>query len=153
MTASPRSTITQSAPIERLIVVNGADAIRNYPAYPKNGQRWGNWQFKASTLVLEYKPADKHWWYEVDLERCSTSAGMLDWIFQVTNKSRHCLSTQDLGDLLEALNDLLRPQETLCSYAQNKRIKSVSKLIRGQMRASRTAIALSTHKGNSHELR
>jgi hypothetical protein len=44
-----------------------------------------------------------------------TSAAMLDWIFQVSNK-RWC-TAEDSGDLLEALRDIFSPQGRLCSGA------------------------------------
>jgi hypothetical protein len=45
----------------------------------------------------------------LDLERCTTSAATLDWIFQAA------IHGLDMEGLIAALRDLIDPQETLCS--------------------------------------
>jgi hypothetical protein len=60
--------------------------------------------------VLTHRDAP---WYEVDLEEMTTSAQMLDWIFQIRRKT-WCTS-EDAGDLLQLLDRLLHPQSSLCS--------------------------------------
>lgn len=54
-----------------------------------------------SVLTLEYAVSGC-WQYEVDLERMTSSAGVLDWVFQCHNKA--CFSDADIRDLLRALN-------------------------------------------------
>jgi hypothetical protein len=56
--------------------------------------------------------------YYVDLERCLTSAQMLDWIIQVAGKT---WATADvLAGLVHALDEVLRPQARLCSLGSSK---------------------------------
>lgn len=74
---------------------------------PADGQKWADWRFDRTILTLT------GYGYEVDLEQMTTSAGMLDWIFQVAKKG---WCTPDcLYGLIEALQELLDPQATLCS--------------------------------------
>ncbi len=73
--------------------------------------RWGKWEFDPSIKVLRHDDAK---YYEVDLEDMETSAAMLDWIFQLHGKT--WCARHDIGDLVEALRDLLHPQGTLCSF-------------------------------------
>lgn len=61
--------------------------------------------------------------YEVDIEECTTSAEMLDWIFQINGKQ--WLKTEKenaelIGRLVQAFDDLLNPQATLCSWGQEQ---------------------------------
>jgi len=51
--------------------------------------------------------------YEIDLERVSSCAEMLDWIFQIAGKTWG--TPMNLGHLVRALDDIFHPQETLCS--------------------------------------
>jgi hypothetical protein len=71
--------------------------------------RWGGWEFDRRWLVLRHVDG----YYEVDLERCRTPAQVLDWIAQIQGKRWG--TTAVVGDLVEALCDLLNPQATLCS--------------------------------------
>ena len=66
--------------------------------------------------------------YEVDLERCTTSAEMLDWICQVAEKTWATPDT--VGNLAMALNELLRPQATVCALGvEGDPIEDVRKAI------------------------
>ncbi len=56
--------------------------------------------------------------YEVDLDRCTTSAEVLDWICQVAKKSWG--SPEVVGELVQALDDILHPQETLCTDGRER---------------------------------
>lgn len=53
--------------------------------------------------------------YFVDLDRCSSSAAVLDWLFQVFKK-RWC-TQKTLRDLMVQLQARIDPQATLCSNA------------------------------------
>ncbi|WP_345390935.1 hypothetical protein [Haloechinothrix salitolerans] len=55
--------------------------------------------------------------YYVDLERCTTSAEVLDWIAQVAEKP--WANDEVLAGLVRALNDVLAPQEHLCSRGKH----------------------------------
>src|SRR5262245_25863118 len=76
----------------------------------------GDWTYHPTSLVVRYsKGAFK---YEVDLEKCTTSAEMLDWIIYVKKRSsahRGCVE-----DLVAILDRLLDPQDTLCSWGKEK---------------------------------
>jgi len=70
------------------------------------------WQFDPVRRVLTFYKQPGWWVYEVDLDRCSTSAQVLDWIFQITQK--RWATDHVLAALRHALNAMLRPQATLC---------------------------------------
>jgi hypothetical protein len=72
---------------------------------------WGPWLLDPEYLTLQW--ADEgNCMYEVDLERCLTSAAVLDWIAQVCQK----LWADDyvVAGLVHALDDVLHLQSTLC---------------------------------------
>jgi hypothetical protein len=75
------------------------------PPRPRN---WGPWQLDAEVRVLR----SKH--YEVDLDRCTTSAEVLDHICQVVDKT--WADDAIVAGLVRALNDVLKPQANLCSF-------------------------------------
>ena len=76
-------------------------------------KEWGAWRFRLANLTLECRDrAGRHFYY-VDLERCRTSAELLDWIFQINQKT--WATPEIVKDLLDAIDDLLCPQATLCS--------------------------------------
>ena len=89
---------------------------------------WGPWVLARESLELY--AGQSPFGYGVDLERCLTSGEMLDWIMQVARKS--WASHEMIGQLVEALNDLLNPQGTLCSFASQKAIpaEDVGALVR-----------------------
>jgi hypothetical protein len=80
---------------------------------------WGCWKYHPENLTLECGD-ERGFIYEVDLERCSTSAGGLDWVFQVHRK--RWATAEIVKDLLTALDDLLNPQGTLCSFGRSSTI-------------------------------
>jgi hypothetical protein len=85
--------------------------------YPANGDRWGKWELDAKRLVLVF---DGH--YEIDLEMIISSAGMLDWIYQINGKT--WAERKDIGDLVQAFEDLFHPQGTLCSMGIDKKLNA-----------------------------
>jgi hypothetical protein len=85
---------------------------------PADGDWWGPWRYNAKTLVLEYYDEDGKFGYEVDLERCNSSAEVLDWIFQLETKN--WCGYEYLGQLVRALGDLLDPQANICSGGEDK---------------------------------
>ncbi len=82
---------------------------------------WGDWTYKPNA-TLDYRGGR----YEIDLEDCTTSAAVLDWLCQVACKN---WGPPALGHLVEAFNDTLRPQSSLCSCCltggRGKRIDDV----------------------------
>lgn len=77
--------------------------------------RWGNWQFHPHNLTLRYEPLR----YEVDLEKITSSARMLDWIFQIAPKN--WATPKVRSDLLDALEALLQPQGNYCGAGRDVR--------------------------------
>ena len=76
-------------------------------------RRWGKWHLDTKTLELVYREGRSARYY-IDLERMDHSAAMLDWIFQLLKKN--WTSTEDIGHLVEALEDIFEPQARLCSF-------------------------------------
>lgn len=102
------------------------DELPDYPA-PQHGDTWGKWRYNAHNLTLEYGNGFNP--YYLDLEECKNSAGLLDWIFQVCNKS--WMTTDERGHLLEAIDDLLHPQANLCSFGVDRKF-DVTAYLRGK---------------------
>ncbi len=85
------------------------------------------WAYDAENLTLTYRGESGHE-YEVDLETCTTSAQLLDRIFQVSNKGFHPAAA---GEFLEWLDFILNPQGTLCSGGKEQGQVVVRDRIRG----------------------
>lgn len=80
---------------------------------------WGPWKLDPSARVL-YVDDPCPYRYEVHLDRCTTSAEVLDWICQVAGKT--WANDATLAGLVRALDDVLAPQANLCSGGRSKRI-------------------------------
>jgi len=91
-----------------------------------HNDRWGDWVFDANRFALTYEPVNAPGWYELDLKRMTEPARMLDSILQFRNKV--WASSKAAGDLVEALDDLLSPQSTLCSWGQAKTLNATKHL-------------------------
>jgi hypothetical protein len=98
-----------------------------------HGRQWGDWTLDTERmcLVFEGKPIELgdgtgitvgvpryiaiigH--YEIDLERIRDSAAALDWIFQILGKN--WATQRVIRDLLNAIRDIIHPQQNLCSGA------------------------------------
>lgn len=93
------------------------------PRFPP--ETWGPWRLNTRTVELVYETSTHpRIRYAVDLERCRTSAEMLDWIMQVSGK----LWADDavLAGLVHALNGLLNPQGNLCPGGSSRQMKRVA---------------------------
>ena len=99
---------------------NVASRVKARKLYPSEGDRWGNWEFAADTLHLLYKQPGGREQYNIPLRGISDSAEMLDWVFQVRMKT--WISSKDIGDLVQAFDDLLEPQATLCGQGVNQKL-------------------------------
>lgn len=87
--------------------------------------RWGDWILNTSNHTLTHEPHQ----YEIDLDVLTTSAEVLDYIVQISNK---LWSTEaDTANLVAALTGVLDPQKNLCSWGHNKRLTffQVQKLV------------------------
>jgi hypothetical protein len=73
---------------------------------------FGGWRLhrRSGCLVLHRSPDD----YDIPLDRCRTSAAVLDWIFQIAEKS--WATPRIIAGLIHALDYYLYPQATLCSF-------------------------------------
>ena len=87
----------------------------------------GDWIFDRERLVLELRDLEGHWLYEVDLERCRTSAEILDWIMQVAKK--RWVTDTVIAGLVRELDRLLDPQATVCSFGLNRGPLDVAALL------------------------
>lgn len=86
---------------------------------PRDGKRWGPWEFNEHRFVLVYRGKGTNGYpYEVDLDECIDSAHILDWLAQLSGKG--WVSDADLGHLFRALDALLYFQANYCSWGQHK---------------------------------
>jgi len=88
---------------------------------------WGPWNLDPSTAVLW--TAAGGYRYEVDLERCRTSAEVLDWILQIAKKTWGEPPPVVAG-LVRALDDVLEGQAPFCSFGASKRLPRAAILTR-----------------------
>jgi hypothetical protein len=91
----------------------------------KREMRWMLWRFRADNLTLVCNAGGYP--YEIDLETCTTSAQVLDWIMQVAGKT--WATDTVLAGLVRAFDDLLYPQANLCSSGISKTIEDVRDVI------------------------
>lgn len=73
---------------------------------------WGDWTLNRSTYELVYKKCI----YHVDLDRCCTSAQVLDWIQHITGKTFAHKDPRCIFDLVCALKDLLELPVGYCTW-------------------------------------
>ena len=78
--------------------------------------QWGPWRYLPRFEVLRHTKSG----YEIDLERCVGSAGILDWIAQIAGKTGSGYSAEDLGHLVLAFDDLVELQENVCGCGRDK---------------------------------
>lgn len=88
-------------------------------AKPKTTTQWGNWHLNEHNNTIEYwkpYPGDPPWVvYYIDLDRMKSAAACLDWIFQISQKT--WMTNEDRGNMLLAIQDMVRPQSHLCGGA------------------------------------
>jgi hypothetical protein len=65
---------------------------------------WGVWRYHESNRTLEARD-EGGYLYEIDLERCRTSAEVCDWIFQVSHKTWATDAILDDGNGLTPIPD------------------------------------------------
>lgn len=74
---------------------------------------YGPWKFDPKNLTLTHKNG-----YEIDVESWTTSAEVLDWIFQIQSKSWN--NAETMFTLIVAIEDIVNPQANLCSFGAEK---------------------------------
>lgn len=90
------------------------------------------WKLNPDNYTLElFSPSDTHWVYYVDLETCTSSAKVLDWIFQISGRYMDIPEDEVTTGLIKLLNAILYPQSTLCSMGKDKRLtrEQIRKLV------------------------
>jgi len=75
---------------------------------------WHGWRRKGRALI--YGRDD----YEVDLTTCTSSAEVLDWIAQISQKN--WATAACLAGLVNALDDIFDLQSSLCGCGHDKRL-------------------------------
>lgn len=81
---------------------------------------WGPWRLDPSHLTLTHDAST----YEIDLETCTSSAQVLDWVMQINTKTWGDNAT--IAGLVRAFDDLLHPQANLCSSGQSRQLSRTS---------------------------
>lgn len=67
---------------------------------------WGNWTLNVTNACLEYvDPSSGSMFYQVDVDEMTTSAEILDWIFQIEEKT--WASSAVVGDFVAAIAEIL----------------------------------------------
>ena len=64
--------------------------------------------------------------YSIDLRKVTSSACMLDIVFDVSSK--HWASSQLVGELIQQLRELFDPQITLCGGGKDRKLDPVDYL-------------------------
>lgn len=116
-----------------------------------HGRRWGQWFLDVERLTLVFdawqeergngsgrtegvpKYTAYFGKYEVDLETIRHSAGMLDWVFQISNKSWATRAVTK--DLLNAFDSIFHPQANLWSGHSHKVIANPKAFLRNRFEA------------------
>jgi|TARA_R100000541_G_scaffold34462_1_gene42884 hypothetical protein len=70
----------------------------------KKKNKWGNWYHKSANNTLQNTRTR----YYIDLDTLKTSRDLVDWIFQVANKTS--TTRVEIADMIYALEYLLEPQ-------------------------------------------
>ena len=85
-------------------------ALADWKNRMKNG--WGKWYLDTENpaLVFQFENVE----YDIPLDKCNTSAQILDWIYQIYHKS--WAKPYDVYNLLRAFNDIADIQHFVCSF-------------------------------------
>lgn len=94
-------------------------------------QQSSPWKFDSQNLTLNLFQEGKGQRYYIDLEKCRTSAEVLDWVMQVASKP--WATDQILGSFIRELNRLLDPQGNLCSGGEEIGPIDVKKVIKERL--------------------
>jgi hypothetical protein len=77
--------------------------------------QWGQWKYRADVFSLDNETQG----YEVDLDTCTDSAQILNWVFQASSKE---WSNEASVDLIEAFRDIFNRQANVCPGGKGKKI-------------------------------
>jgi hypothetical protein len=84
------------------------------------------WKFKPETLALVAVPTGHGYGWEIDLERCTSSAPLLDSILQAASKA--WIDDAMLGELVRKLDRLFDVQATFCAGGKDHRVDPKARL-------------------------
>jgi len=101
----------------------------------------GPWTLDAKHLVLRHRGMPS---YDVDLERMSTAAQVLDWLMHMCGRS--AVSTSDLGILVRLIRHLLDPQSGMCGGAMSN-VKVAGRIDPAERVRSRLTAVAGRRKG------
>ena len=108
-----------------------------------HGCRWGSWTFDTERLVLVHdaqaiirgRDDDEYLAFqgncEIDVERIGQSSQLLDWIFQIHGK--RWATPVVMRDLIEAFDDIIHPQQNLCSCGGHKVISDPTAFLKDRI--------------------
>jgi rubredoxin len=88
-------------------------------AIPAGATDFGTWFIEGDELVLKRED-----WRRIDFELCNSSAQILDWIFHYQGR----ITSEELGDMIEALQAILHPMANYCSNGVDKKANGLSLL-------------------------
>ncbi len=74
--------------------------------------QWGPWTFEIEDLTLNHENG-----YWIDLQSCSRSAEVLDWIYQIHAKK---WGNSTVTGLIDAFRDLMHPQQNICPWGWDR---------------------------------
>lgn len=80
---------------------------------------FGKWFIEGNELVLKRED-----WRRIDFELCNSSAQIFDWIFHYQGR----ITSEELGDMIEALQAILHPMANYCSNGVDKKADGLSLL-------------------------
>jgi hypothetical protein len=101
------------------------------------------WTYHEANLTLTLN--DPPLFYEIDLERCNTSAEALDWIVQVSKKT--WATDEILADLVRMLDRCLHLQQNTCSGGVDHKFNAASWL---RSKEGRADYALGSEEFSRH---
>lgn len=78
-------------------------------------RRWEPWHLDPDLRTLWTNAGG--YLYEIDLDQCTTSAEVLDWIMQLHGKQ---WGVDVVSGLVAAFRDILHPQANLCSFGRSE---------------------------------
>lgn len=93
--------------------------LSGYVAGQPVKSQWGEWSFDAECFTLRFRAEEDREWYYIPLNSIDSSAGVLDWIYQIQAKT--WADGKIIADLVDAIKDVLDPQSNYCSYGSDKR--------------------------------
>jgi len=96
----------------------------------KGKATWGQWRYNPESMSLEIAPIiggrKQKWVYGVDLEQCNSSAAIVGWLCQLTQK-RWCTPEQ-VGYLFRAIYDLMGGPAARTALQSGKKFEARKRL-------------------------